>query len=184
MRSRRRGVRGEAGFKDKQRILLFSRVIPRINLAVAAHRTGTGRQDMSSSSSPRRLNPPPPPPPPPPSSPPPFVPARVANTLAILRSVDTAATLVCNEIDNTTEPEHEEPEHEERQALKDLRKGVENLRSDIIVYNVLLKDLEHHHMWRYVMGLRSHAEPIIHNITDCTERKEWKALRGCSRLHN
>ena len=40
--------------------------------------------------------------------------------LAILRSVDTAATLVCNEIDNALEPEHEE-----RQALKDLRKGLE-----------------------------------------------------------
>ena len=86
--------------------------------------------------------------------------------LAILRSVDTAAALVCNEIDNVLEPEHEVPEHEERQALEDLRKGVENLRSDIIVYDVLLKSIEVHLMWRYVMWLRSHAEPIIHNITE------------------
>jgi len=112
---------------------------------------------MSSSSSPRRnyaprrLNLPPPP----------YPPGTVdlkANIFAILRFVDTAATLVCNEIDNALGPEHEVPEHEVRQALKDLRKGVENLRSDIIVYNVLLKDIDHRLRWRYVTGLRSQSQ--------------------------
>jgi len=111
---------------------------------------------MSSSSSPRRhyvrrhpnlLLPPSPPSPPSP----PFLPARVDLTaiLAILRSVDTVATSVLNEIDNTIEPEHEV-----RQALKDLRKAVENLKSDIMAYDVLLKGIEYHHVQRYVMGLR------------------------------
>jgi len=77
---------------------------------------------------------------------------------AILQSVDAIATLVCNEIDNAIEPEHEVAEHEVRQALKDLRKGVENLRSDIIVYNVLLKHIDHRLRWRYVMGLRSQSQ--------------------------
>ena len=89
-----------------------------------------------------------------------------ANILAILRSIDTSATLVCNELDNALEPEHEVAEHEVRQALKVLRKGVVNLRSDIIVYNVLLNYCL---IRQYVMGLRS--VPIIHNITD---RKEYK----------
>jgi len=65
---------------------------------------------------------------------------------------------VCNEIDNAPEPEHEVPEHEVRQALKDLRKAVENLRSDIIVYNVLLKELDRRPIQRYVMGLRSQSQ--------------------------
>jgi len=65
---------------------------------------------------------------------------------------------VCNEIDNAPEPEHEVAEHEVRQALKDLRKAVENLRSDIIVYNILLKDLDHRLEWRYVTGLRSQSQ--------------------------
>jgi len=105
---------------------------------------------MSSSSPPRRLNPLPP-----------FAHARVdlkTKFFAILQSVDTAATLVCNEIDNALEPEREGPEHEVRQALKVLRKGVENLKSDVIVYDVLLRDLDRRLTRRYVMGLRSQSQ--------------------------
>jgi len=78
--------------------------------------------------------------------------------IAILRSVDTAATLVCNEIDNGLEHAHEDPEHEERQALNNLRKGVENLKSDIMVYKVLLEDIDHSLILLYVMGLLSQSQ--------------------------
>ena len=84
--------------------------------------------------------------------------------LAILRSVDTAATLVCNEIDNALEPEHEE-----RQALKDLRKGLENLKSDIMVYEVLLSPKEMDTPpglgQQYVMGSRSSSYAHTANNT-------------------
>ena len=55
-----------------------------------------------------------------------------------------------------------EPEHEERQPLKDLRKGVENLKSDIIAYEVLLSSMEKDTgsslVQRYVIGLRSQSQ--------------------------
>ena len=71
--------------------------------------------------------------------------------LTILRSVDTAATLVCNEIDNALEPEHEE-----RQAPKDLRKWLGNLKSDIMLYEILLSPMAILSLrQQYVMGLRS-----------------------------
>ena len=77
-----------------------------------------------------------------------------AAIIAILRSVDAAVTLFCNEIDKALEPEHEE-----RQALKDLRKGLENLKSDIMLYEVLLSPMEIDTppslKQQYVMGLRS-----------------------------
>ena len=68
-----------------------------------------------------------------------------------------------NVIDNALEPEHEEPEHEEpeheeRQALKDLCKGVENLKSDIMIYSVLLKNIEYYLLRRYVLRLRSQTQ--------------------------
>jgi hypothetical protein len=93
--------------------------------------------------------------------------------LAILRSADAVATLVCNEIGNALDPEHEDSV---QQALKDLRKGVENLKSDIMIYKALLSPMEKDPellMQRYVMA-KAHmlTEPIIHNITDWKERKE------------
>ena len=61
---------------------------------------------------------------------------------------------MCNEIDNALEPEHQE-----RQALKDLRKGLENLKSDIMLYDVLLSPMEMDTppspKQQYVMGLRA-----------------------------
>ena len=56
-----------------------------------------------------------------------------ADIFAILLSVDATATLVCNQID-----EARSTDHIERQALRELRKGVENLKSDIMAYSVLL----------------------------------------------
>jgi ApbE superfamily uncharacterized protein (UPF0280 family) len=75
----------------------------------------------------------------------------MAAILAVLQSVDAAATLVCNLIDKILEPEHEV-----RQALKDLRKEVENLKSDVLVYEVLMKHPYHGCEKKYVIGLRSH----------------------------
>ena len=103
-----------------------------------------------------------PPSPPPSPAPPPYshlpAPATVDpdDTLAILRTVDAAATLACNEVDNTIEPEHVD-----QQTLKDLRKGVENLKSDIMLYKVLLeKDPNLNFIQEYVMGL--HASSYTH----------------------
>jgi hypothetical protein len=101
----------------------------------------------------------------------------LAAILAILRSVDAAATLVCNEINKALKSEHEV------QALNDLRKGVENLKSDIIVYEVLMKDPHFGCKKGYVIGLRS-TEPIINNITARKECMEWKTLRERSRLRD
>ena len=56
-----------------------------------------------------------------------------AAILAIVRPIDTASTLVCNEIDKALELEHEA-----RPALKDLRKGVENLKPSLMTFKVLL----------------------------------------------
>ena len=56
--------------------------------------------------------------------------------LATIRPIDAAATLVCNEIDKVPELEHEA-----RPALKDLRKGVENLKSGILAFKVLLSTI-------------------------------------------
>jgi len=83
--------------------------------------------------------------------------------LAILQFVGAAAMLVCEAIDKVIELEHEE-----RQALKDLRKGVENLKSDTMVYKILLNAMETdtdlngrspytRFIQRYVMRLRSNS---------------------------
>ena len=56
-----------------------------------------------------------------------------AAILAIIQPIDAAAILVCNEIDNVLEPEHEA-----RPALEDLRKAVENIKSSIMPFKVLL----------------------------------------------
>lgn len=62
---------------------------------------------------------------------------QATDVLAILRSVDEAATLVYNLIDKALETT---TEHVERQvgALKDLCKGLENLKSNTMPYNILL----------------------------------------------
>ena len=76
--------------------------------------------------------------------------------LAILRAVDAAATLVYNEVDNTLEPDHVDG-----QALRDLRNAVKNLKSDIMLYKLLLeKDDQLGFIQQCVMGLRS--SPYTH----------------------
>ena len=58
--------------------------------------------------------------------------AHPAYTFATLLAVDATATLVCSEIDRARVPDVE------RQALKDLYKGVKNLKCDILAYKLLL----------------------------------------------
>ena len=55
----------------------------------------------------------------------------------ILQSVGAASLAVCKAIDMATELEHEE-----RQVLKELRKGVESLKSDTTVFKDLLNAME------------------------------------------
>ena len=107
--------------------------------------------------------------------------------LRILQVVRAAAMAVCSAIDKTPELEHE--------ALKELRKGVESLKSDTRVYKVLLNAMEDdmnvngrsaytRFIQRYVLGLRSTSYAHIakiYGITDRVERKQWKALKGRSR---
>ena len=98
-----------------------------------------------------------------------------AAILAIIRPIDAAAALVCNGIDNALEFEYE---YEERPALKDLRKGVENLKSSVVAFDVLLSAVRvgaELTMIMYVTWLRSiHMlkELIIHDITEWTKRKQ------------
>ena len=113
--------------------------------------------------------------------------------LALLRLVGTAATVVCDEVDKALDLDHEV-----RQALKDLRKRVESLKSVTMVYKVLLSAMEKdtdlngrspytRFIQRYVMGCtQAHmlTQLSIYNITDKTERKQWKALKERSRLRD
>ena len=59
--------------------------------------------------------------------------SSAAAILTIIRHIDAAATLVCSDIDKALELEREE-----LPALKDLRKGVENLKSGVVVFKILL----------------------------------------------
>ena len=63
--------------------------------------------------------------------------ADPANILAILHLVGTASLALCKVIDKAVELEHEE-----RHALKELRKGVDSLKSDTLVYKVLLSAMD------------------------------------------
>ena len=103
--------------------------------------------------------------------------ATIMDLAAILRAIDTAATLVCDGTDEATEPEHEE-----RQALKDLRKGLENLKSDIMVYEVLLGPMEMDTplslRQQYVMGLRSSSYAHTANNT------QYYRVEGMEGLEN
>jgi hypothetical protein len=96
--------------------------------------------------------------------------ADPATILAILQFVGTAAKGVCEAVDKAMELEHEE-----RQALKELRKGVESLKSDTMVYRVLLNAMESdtdlsgrspytRFIQRYVVGSRS--SPYVHRANN------------------
>ena len=95
-----------------------------------------------------------------------------AAILVLLRLVDAEVTSVCNEIDKALDLELE---HAVGRALKKLRKGVESLKSDTMVYKVLLSAVEKdtdlkksspyaHFIQRYVMGLRS--SPYAHRTNN------------------
>ena len=111
-----------------------------------------------------------------------------ATILAILQFVGAATMLVCEAIDKAIELDHEE-----RQALKDLRKGVENLKSDTMVYKILVNAIETdtglngrspytRFTQRYVTRLTHMLTGlIIYNITDKTEMKQWKVLKERSK---
>ena len=71
---------------------------------------------------------------------------------------------VCEVVDKAIELEHEE-----RHALKDLRKGVDSIKSDTLVYKVLMKAMDNdadlsgrspyrRFIQQYVMGLLSNSQ--------------------------
>ena len=60
-----------------------------------------------------------------------------ATILAILQTVGTAALAVCALIDKAIELEHEAQD-----ALKEVRKGIDSLKSDTLVDKVLLSAME------------------------------------------
>ena len=102
---------------------------------------------------------------------------------------------VCEVIDKAIELEHEE---RHVLALKVLRKGVDNLQSDSLVYKILMNAMENdtdlsgrspytRFIQGYVMGYpQPHmaTELIMYTITDSTERKQWKALKERSMLRD
>ena len=119
-----------------------------------------------------------PPSPPPSPAPPPYSPLPAPATvdpddiLAILRAVDAAATLVCNEVDNALEPEHVD-----QQTQKDLRKGIENLKFDIMLYKVLLeKDSNLDFIQQYVVGF--HSSSYTHRVIN----SQYHRLEGMEGL--
>ena len=90
---------------------------------------------------------------------------RLTLTITDLAAIlHTAAILVCDEINKAPEPEHEE-----RQALKDLGKGLDNLKSDIMAYEVLLGSMAMDYplslRQQYVMGSRSSSYAHTANNT-------------------
>jgi len=109
--------------------------------------------------------------------------ADPSTILGILQFVETAAMAVCQAIDKVIELKHEE-----RQALKELRKGVESLKSDTLVYKDLLNtmvsdtDLDRRSPYarfirQYVNGLRSssyihRANYLQYHRTDGKEAME------------
>ena len=108
--------------------------------------------------------------------------------LAILRFVGTASIAVCKVIDETIELEHEE-----RHALKDLREGIDSIKSDTLVYKVLMNAMENdtdlsgrspytRFIQRYVMETHILTELIMYTITGRTEWEQWKPLKERSRL--
>ena len=115
---------------------------------------------------------------PPLAPPPPRRNPTITDLVAILLVVDIATTLVCNEIDKAPKPEHEE----ERQALKNLREGVENMKSDIMLYEVLLspmaRDTPLSLRQQYVMGLRSSS------YADMANNTQYYRVEGMEGLEN
>ena len=104
--------------------------------------------------------------------------ADPATILGILQFVGAAAMAVCRAIDKAVALEHDE-----RQALKELRKGVESLRSDTIVYKILMNAMEDdtdangrspytQFIKRYVLGLRSTSYAHITKIM--VSQTGWK----------
>jgi hypothetical protein len=100
--------------------------------------------------------------------------------LAVLQFVGTATTAVCNMIDKLLEFEHE------RDALKDLRKSVESLKSDTVVYKALMNIMETdtdfsglspytRFIQRYVIGLCSSSYAHRANAISQTG---WKGSNG------
>ena len=103
--------------------------------------------------------------------------ADPSTILAILQFVGVAATAVCQATDKAIGLEPEE-----RYALKELRKGVDSLKSDTLVYKVLLNSMENDtdlgnrssytcFIQRYVMRLRSShllTKLILYTIADRT----------------
>ena len=97
--------------------------------------------------------------------------------LGALQFVCVAAKAVCEAVDEAIEFEQEE-----QHVLKDLRKGVDSLKSDTLAYKVLLNSMENdtghppytRFIQRYVMGLRAHrlTELIIQPITDRMEMEQ------------
>jgi len=109
--------------------------------------------------------------------------ADPSTILAILQFVGTATMAVCEAVGKETELEHEE-----RQALKELREGVESLKSDTLVYKDLLNAMESdtdldkrspyaRFIQRFVIGLRSSsylhkAHDLQYHRTDGKEAME------------
>jgi len=107
--------------------------------------------------------------------------------LGILQFVGAAAMAVCDAIDKALEFEHDE-----RQALRELRLGVESLKSDTTVYKILLNAMKDdvdvngrspytRFIQRYVMGLRSTSYAQIANNLQYHRQDGKEAMESLER---
>lgn len=97
-----------------------------------------------------------------------------------VQSVAVAAKTVCHAIDRA-----HGFEHEEQQGLVNLRQGVGSIKSDMIVYNVLITSMKNEtkptgsstftlidkYVWTTRLALLyMHSQQTVRNITDRTDR--------------
>ena len=119
--------------------------------------------------------------------------ADLSTILPSLQFVGVAAKAVCEALDEAID-EAVQHKREEQYALMVLRKWVDRLKSDTLVYKVLLNAMANdtdlsgrspytrlRFIERYVMGLHILKELIMYT-SDIVERKQWKALKKRSRL--
>ena len=112
--------------------------------------------------------------------------------LFILYYVGVAAKAVCEAVDKGFDKGFDEVfqhEDEEQHALKDLRKGVDSLKSDTLVYKVLLNAMENdtdhppytRFIQRYVMELRSSSYTHRANNSHYHRRDGMQAMENLER---
>ena len=113
--------------------------------------------------------------------------------LSLVESVDSAAKRACNAIDE------QDPHHEVKYALQDLRQAIQSLKSDTVMYKVLIatmtNDIKPYGPSTFAIFIstyvRSARVPHLHSqYTVCNLQTRWtrsnaklqSSARGCAAL--